>query len=92
MGIVRVLGDEMGWSDKKIKRVEGILDLLFIALILFFGYLGVQQVMMINECKDVIKCRCPYAPQEEFGQNYTFNPDDFALTSESPSVISPVPD
>lgn len=60
MGIVRIAGDKFNWSEKRVKRIEGFLDLMLWFLIVTMAYLGVSQIAMINECKDVISCQSPF--------------------------------
>lgn len=80
MGIIRLLGEQKGWSDKKIKRAEGILDLFFWGLFLAFFVEGYLVISAGLECSKLVRC-------EYFGgkynASYIFQRDLFNTTINS---------
>jgi hypothetical protein len=58
MGIIKAIGTSLGWSDKKIRWTEGILDVTLWIFIILAAYFGIQQVNSIKSCADVLTCYC----------------------------------
>lgn len=68
MGFVKWFGEKYNWSFKKIRLLEAVLDIMLWCMIVIMFFYGMNQIMFINECSDVIKCQCPYGEIVE-GEN-----------------------
>jgi len=68
MGFVKNFGEKYNWSRKRIMLIESVLDILLWLMIITMFYFGMNQIMFMNECKDVIQCQCPFGEIVE-GEN-----------------------
>lgn len=68
MGIIGLVGRELGWSDKGIKRASAVLDLVYLSGFVFILYIANTYMGQIHYCNEIFQANFGW----NFGMNETF--------------------